>query len=213
MNLIKAETKFGDVWISADVHHQTDLSVIREIIDEDCYRVQKLHEEGFKPEVIFDVGCNHGIFSLVCGKLWPDAEIFAFEPQLSYLRHAMHNLPNSCAPVCLPIIGQPLNPSKELHEDQQRWCDRRHLDAQVLEHLCREKVTLLKLDCEGAETNIIRELHEYPAMPSMLHRFDVIAGEWHLQLARDFIRDILPKTHKLEINMEGDVNLFFARRK
>lgn len=206
-NLESHPTKFGDVWISADVHRESDLSVVREIIDEDCYRVQKLHAEGYQPDVILDVGCNHGIFSFVCGKLWPNARIFCFEPQLAYMRHAMHNLPDTAIPICLPVMGG--NTFPELHEDQRMWLESHQFyPANMLDSFTSGEV-LMKIDCEGSESNIIHTLW----LSKALGQFGIITGEWHFTTAKDCVVEFLRDSHHLEINEDGDINTFFARRK
>lgn len=209
MNLIQADTRYGKVWISADDHHVSDLSVIEEIFTRDAYRVQQLHSDGFNPEIIFDIGMNHGLFSFLCGKLWPDARIFAFEPQISYLRHGMLNLLDTVKPICLPVFGYGADFAGELHADQNFWKQSGQcLDTNAIVRMANESVNvLLKCDAEGAEANIFR------ALKPEIDLFDVVTGEWHFPRARDAVAESLEATHSVDITEEGECGHFFARLK
>lgn len=50
----------------------------KEIIKDDGYHLDKLHLSS-KP-IIVDAGANIGMFTFISSQLWPEAEIFAFEP-------------------------------------------------------------------------------------------------------------------------------------
>ena len=211
MNLIQHETKYGPVWISADIHNESDLSVVREIFTDDAYRVQKLHAEGFSPNIIFDCGCNHGLFSFICGKLWPGVPIICFEPQLAYLRQAILNLPDSAIPICLPVMGT-VAIEAEMHSDQRQWHEQgRFINGREVARLASmtPRSRLLKIDTEGSETNLISELFGIDA----LDMFDVLTGEWHREPAKEAIKRYLPLTHDLTIKERGECDTFFATRK
>lgn len=203
-------TPYGDILLSKDFE-KTDMATIDEIIARDCYRVIELKADGFTPKVILDVGAQHGVFTFLCGKLWPEARIYAFEPVLNYFRTLVLNCPNSAVPINLPVFGFPVSPSNELHEDQQWWRDSGDcLSADFLADragLPGSRSTLLKLDTEGAETNILR------ALSGGMDRFTVVTGEWHHSEAKEVVRRVLAGTHEVTINDGGDWNNFFARRK
>lgn len=50
----------------------------KEIIKDDGYRLDNLQLSS--TPTIIDAGANIGMFTLICSQLWPEAEIFAFEP-------------------------------------------------------------------------------------------------------------------------------------
>lgn len=212
VNLMSVPTKYGDVWIDRGVHHESDLSVVTEIMDRDAYHVQALAVEGYNPSTVLDVGMNHGIFSWLCGKLWPASRIISFEPQLEYMRQAMVNLPDNALPVCLPVLGCPNEEVNEIHEDQRRWRAENHFLCAI--DICQLSVSangnsLLKIDSEGSEMNLLREIKQINGFV----RFSVITGEWHFEKSREIVRECLRDDFSTEFTHEGECGHFFARRK
>jgi FkbM family methyltransferase len=130
-----------------------------------------LSNHGFS--CIFDVGANHGHWTLAASKIFKDAEIHAFEivPDTArMLREKVSNLPN----VFANEFG--------LHEDEQEvevyWDVDRSTISTTLENtslktdsrlLCRvisgdsymldqgiQRINLLKIDVEGAEDKVLK---------------------------------------------------------
>ena len=66
--------------------------------------------------------------------------------------------------------------------------------ASLLEETGITSIDLLKIDCEGSETNALREFHALGMMP----KIDRIVGEWHGNVARDAIPALLRDSHELE---------------
>ncbi len=88
-----------------------------------------------------------------------------------------------------------------------------HVGLSVEAFLSQNKIThidLLKLDCEGAETNILRECEAL----GFLKNIDMIRGEWHGELAKRELPRILADTHKVRLeSTESTAGRFFASRK
>lgn len=79
------------------------------------------------------------------------------------------------------------------------------LDTYGIKH-----IDLLKLDCEGAETNVLRECAEL----GFLQSIEMIRGEWHGELAKKELPGILSQTHKIRMeNTESPAGRFYASRK
>lgn len=57
-----------------------------EVVTEDTYKLKQLK---FVPDVIFDLGANVGVFSRFARELFPDARIFAVEPDPENYEHLM----------------------------------------------------------------------------------------------------------------------------
>lgn len=55
-----------------------------EVVTEDIYRVKKIK---FKPDIIFDLGANVGIFTRFCRSLFPEALIISVEPDEENFAH------------------------------------------------------------------------------------------------------------------------------
>jgi hypothetical protein len=66
-------------------------AVHHEVVEADCYRFRELHESGFRPRMIWDLGASWGVASAVMAHWWPDATIWAFEPQPERSRFAVAN--------------------------------------------------------------------------------------------------------------------------
>lgn len=55
-----------------------------EVVECDCYR---LKEMPFKPDLVFDIGANVGVFTRHVHSLYPEAKIVAVEPDPSNIAH------------------------------------------------------------------------------------------------------------------------------
>lgn len=127
------------------------------------------------PRTVFDVGANVGMFVLRIKKLYPDAEISAFEPVLSNFNRLQENLHGRMTDVTLhnfavsdkdgsaDIFLHPVNSgahslfSSQVGEDVEKETIQLR-DINPLISQTSAGVDLLKLDCEGAEFEIVMGL-------------------------------------------------------
>lgn len=143
-------------------------------------------------DVVLDVGANTGIFSIYLAQLHPEITIHAFEPVPATYRRLLANLEANGVTNVIPhnlavtADGRPL----ELHVD---WSNsgaatayltrpyangHEHIEvpsttlAQILEDYGIERVRLLKMDCEGAEYEILQDT-------AVLTAVDYLSGELH----------------------------------
>jgi len=59
------------LWVRGDQPwHSQDLKVLREVLDEDCYRLASIERKRRAPTVV-DIGCHIGGFMLACHRRWP----------------------------------------------------------------------------------------------------------------------------------------------
>lgn len=151
------------------------------------------HSQGliFQPgDVVVDIGAHVGVISTILGKFNPEIRIFAYEPLPQNYKALRKNLKrNGVTNVTafnkgvsadgLPIeIGlcdfntggtsqfyDPSRTSKVEKVETVTW-------SQILEENGIEKVKLLKIDCEGAEHQIL------PAID--LTQVSFLTGEFHL---------------------------------
>lgn len=198
------ETPRGSVVVASDFDLRTHTGTVHEIFDMDAYRVQELQGAGFKPARVIDVGAQNGVFTRLCALLWPEVEIMSFEPVLETFRCLALNATSRCTLYNLPVLGTCV-PRIEGNIDEERWFRENH----YFPALRLPPAQVLKLDCEGGEINILRDLHSQ----GRIKDFDIIVGEWHFGEAKNLIKAILPETHVLQIAEAGNWNLFFASKK
>ena len=214
--------------------------VIEEVIDRDCYGLKKLHEEGFVPKTIVDIGMHIGTFSLLCNHLWPDVRIIGLEVMrdehvcgpfaraiarsldanirghntITVLRKALIGFyGNDAAAV---VHAEDFGKTKPNLEDRIRMGTHRWADAISVEAFLRDQnltdIDLLKIDVESSEVNIFRE---FAAIDALKH-IGVIRGEWHFAIARQELQRLLTETHDVDITWTGpgeEWNLFAASRR
>jgi FkbM family methyltransferase len=128
-----------------------------------------IHRLGFQPEIIFDVGANVGQKSLYMLKLWPRADIHAFEPvgkTFQALRENVATYPrihpwkcalsdsSGTAEIFLDEKYSELSYMNRPRGAQSEVIERNTLDAFAAHHV--DHVDLLKIDTEGHEERVLR---------------------------------------------------------
>lgn len=187
--------KIEDIWGGAAS------GLIGEVITEDTYRIKELK---FTPTIIFDLGCNIGIFTQYVRSLFPDAFIVSVEPNEENFKWAKYFTPpddkilfinkaigigqiyhgltaaNGSGETYLSIMNG--YPQKEMDEavENNLGIERSEVETVMPDELINtftkegDKV-LVKIDCEGAE-NIIFS-HE-PSMEA-LRKCEYVCIEVH----------------------------------
>ena len=135
--------------------------------------------------VIVDVGANIGDFTMMISRLCPNGLIYAIEPIGAHADAvSMHALLNQCTNVKVLHLGLGASEGElEIHESGGQssvyWGEgkvqRARLTtlASVMAENSIDKIDLLKLDCEGAEWDII------PGAESVLPRIRQLCMEYH----------------------------------
>jgi FkbM family methyltransferase len=134
-----------------------------DIFLDDCYGLRKLNRD--KVKTILDIGAHAGFFSLFSRSLFPDAIIHCYEPNPEmgdYLRQQSLTGNFSFFPEAVGLKQGKIK--LEIHEDsvQTKSLESDSGDiAMVPFKECIERlgkpVDILKLDCEGAEWEILKE--------------------------------------------------------
>jgi FkbM family methyltransferase len=165
-----------------------DLAVIREILLDQEYRHDELHENA----VIFDVGANIGVASLYFHALYPQAKIYAFEPdpilfgrlqkhvqQFSNITPFQIALTDTDGEIEFysspdrPLSGSIIQRQKE----EKGYIVASNTLSGIMRQLGVSKIDLLKFDIEGGEYRLLSSREDR-------NRIQQMVGEVHLDLVR-----------------------------
>jgi FkbM family methyltransferase len=154
-----------------------------------------LIEKLLRPSDVFvDLGANEGYFSIMAAPLVPSGRVFAVEPQPALrevlLENVKSNLAGNVTVSTLAISDQSGEARLFLRSSINNMGSRLNVPFKVgfgselvqtctLADFCRElaidRARLLKVDCEGAEIQIINGSGDL----FFRHAFDVVALEYH----------------------------------
>lgn len=136
--------------------------------------------------LVVDVGANIGDFSVEAAKLCPKGRIVAVEPVAEFaamieINKLLNNVANiEVAQVALGSIDAEVDIQLAGNASSIHWQRRGGIQrvrqtslARLMEELGIEKIDLLKLDCEGAEWDIL------PNALEVLPRIEQICMEYH----------------------------------
>lgn len=207
---------------------QFERDIVDSVIKLDEYRLAQLHEQGFSPKTIVDIGGHIGSFSLFAKQFWPTAKVIVAEPlpvNYSRLCNLLSDFPG-VFPENAAIVGEPIKSdvvdvylsadgntagASTFRKNSGETIKARAMS--ICELLSKHRwpdVDLLKLDCEGEEGPILRDL----ARMGFLDCVDQIVGEWHELQNIPVIEEALRQTHSLELHQHAwPWGAFFARRR
>jgi FkbM family methyltransferase len=194
--------------------YKSDEDICGEVIGADCYRLRHIH--GLDPGIssVVDLGANIGAFSVFAHRLFPSAQIDAYEmhhaniPLLDRNVSGFATVHHACVTPLRPeeiviadsrkhgvLGGSYAFPTGQLDELRTDFYSATAHTGQVL---CFDElmaahghVDLLKLDIESAEDEILRS-------SATLRRVKWIVGEFHnIDHWVDAIDNVLPNHNKL----------------
>lgn len=156
-----------------------DAFIAVETVLDDCYGLARLRE----PRCILDVGAGLGDFALEAARRFPAARVVAFEPDPASLQLLRENASHNAAPLLalhgvaigtsstaqLALTGRRVQRSTRPSAATSLAVEMRPLAAFV-----SERVDLLKIDCEGAERDVLASLDA-----AAWAQIDAIALEYH----------------------------------
>jgi FkbM family methyltransferase len=176
-----------------------DIAIIRENVEEDVYRLLGLKAQGFEPKTVVDVGACIGTFTKFAHSLWPHAEYHCFEPNPRSFELLKLNCPFA---TCYNLaVGDPKNTiltdgvgatgggyvttegefeTAKAKADGFIYSVLGEVETISFEAFVDDAgfgtIDLLKLDCEGGEWPIIREL-----TPKTARKIKKLVGEYHIE--------------------------------
>lgn len=194
-NLITRGEKYGD-W-----------NVIEEVIQGDCYEIANM-QNAEPVKTIVDVGAHIGCFSMMAYKRFPDATVYSFEPNKRSFELLRINAPfalafngavyYSDAPILLTdgegatgggfvaekevtdaLMAENQKTDSFIYTVMQDTIEKITIEKIIADNAI-EQIDLLKLDCEGSEMNIFRNISKEAA-----NKVRRIVGEYHLCMTSD----------------------------
>jgi FkbM family methyltransferase len=153
-------------------------SCYSEVIVEDCYGIFRYAKRAH-PRLIVDIGANIGVFSKLCSALFPEADIYAYEPNPGALTWLRQNADGTRIRVVPVAVGETSGVVR-LDTSCDSAIGRIKNDGDLLvgciaasEVAEGRDIDLLKIDSEGSEWSILRD-------PSLLGRARELCLEYHL---------------------------------
>lgn len=193
----------------------TDMEVVEELIERDCYGIKRLISCGGYKTTIIDIGAHIGVFSILCARVYHATQIIAIEPfpenwqlfTLNTLPYAnIHGINAAIVPS-----GSTRAPylSTQWHEAANRVEYNDGIPVlgitvlDVLKLIDSDNDIILKTDCEGMELTILKEL--LPVKKPIM-----IVGEWHNN--KDAVMELLAKDYNVigKDSKSGETGLFSA---
>jgi len=230
----EAETKlFGKTFALADA--PSFFSMYDEIIKKEAYTFKT----NAKNPYIIDCGANIGLSVIFFKRLYPNAEIIAFEPDEKIANILQKNM-NSFACSNVKIVRKALSDKEDVEIDffsegadggrisvSGDMSNRKVSTTRLLPYLNKE-VDMLKIDIEGAETSVIEDCAEklknvknlfveYHSMVSERQTLDRLLSILHKTGFRYYIHSIgaLPRRPFIEkrnyAGMDMQLNIYACR--
>ena len=152
-----------------------------DIMLDDCYGLERLPDD---VATVVDVGCHAGLFSIAARRRWPRASIHAYEPNQALREHWSAHASQADFSVFPEAVGfsagfVSLVPGEDsVHtrtgENGQGEVPRIAF-AEALARL-GERIDVVKLDCEGAEWEILQDAESWRGVRFLTMEFHLWAG-------------------------------------
>lgn len=152
-----------------------------EVVTEDTYSLLKYSAQ-HKPNTVVDIGANIGVFSKVCSLLFPNAEIYAYEPNpeaLFFLRRNAEGTRINVCPYGVQNIGGRANFGASGDSTIGRVMEEGELSIECIaaaDVADGRPIDLLKMDCEGSEWSILHDTSLLKRAKSMVMEFHLYDG-------------------------------------
>lgn len=217
-------TPFGELTLNVPIW-KGNKEVVDEVINEDCYRLGALKQDGVDLRYVIDVGAHIGTFAALVRLGWPNAKLLCFEPDPETAKVCSGNVPG--ANVVTAAVrydnrnelfvseyksgSMIYDPTVNFDDDIPNKYRRVKVPTMTLDSYITSQVDLLKLDCEGSEIDILSSLPR-KCIPHVKR----IVGEYHHISGYRFIEQIInmrfPHLHPMcwENDQNKTIGMFAA---
>jgi FkbM family methyltransferase len=161
-----------------------DLLILKETLFDDAYRLRRLPDE---PRLIVDVGAGFGDFTVLAASMFPRASVVACEPnpqafallERNVRENRLANVDARCVAVGTAADYELVRPRWSVETSRQLTKGSRFtaVGVRLDELIGRRDAQLVKIDCEGAELDVLESLGD------AIGQVDCIAAEYHSHLA------------------------------
>jgi len=141
-----------------------------------------------KKDVVVDIGAHIGVFSIYAALKATQGKIYAYEPIPENFRLLNHNIKlnnlNNIIPFNLGVSNSKgrkkfyltdSSTTPSLFGQEDRWCSVKVIGLKdIFENNGLKKINFLKIDCEGAEYDIL-----FSTTKKYLDKIDKVALEYH----------------------------------
>ena len=210
------------------IHDFRALRVLEGVLLLDEYRLYQWYENDRNPAYIVDVGGHYGSFTVMAKTLWPSCKVLAYEPSAinaNKFRGYTARF-NDVSLIETAAVGRYRDTQipffifdeedyvntilKPYNGECREVLVKSSFLVQDLNSLGRHDISILKLDCEGVELELLQDLKDDNYLP----KIEFIVGEWHVQSQLTQLKELLSLTHKTEfINEHLQNGGFFAWKK
>jgi FkbM family methyltransferase len=222
------------------VARRWDEEIARAILEGDEYELDPLRAAGHRLRTVLDIGGHIGAFTRKVKRYWPDARVIAAEPDPDSAALFYRNTAGVPGISIYPgaVLGRPNVSEVLLRQSGRANTDRNAAASQVAEVVAplagnfppappttvvegrdvidlldrhgNPEIDLLKLDCEGADGEILERL----AATGRMRRIGWLRGEWHYVANIPRIEAALAPTHVFNLQRgEAPWGAFIAHRK
>ena len=200
-------------------NNHSDMEIFREVLIDKVYYVSL----DFNPRFILDCGANIGLSSIYFKKLFPDSFIVAVEPDSMNYALAEHNLSYYYPSIsCIRAAVWHTNARVMIHNPEGaswgfmvRECntnDKNGIDtvtlSEILKRYDRESIDILKMDIEGAESELFSENFE-----AWLPKCKVILIELHDDIKEGCSRSFFNALSNYDFSISIKNDLVYCIRK
>ena len=177
--------------------NRLDLFTLEEIFEKGIYNIKSI-----KPRIIFDIGSNIGLFSIFISQKYPKAQIYAFEPNPSVFKVLKRNIEiNKITQAHIYNAAIAKNSGRRLFYENKMTpasgffktgeiIGKKYVKtftlAEIFIQYGIKSCDLLKIDCEGAEYEILMNLNK-----TLLKKIKNIIVEYHDSLTNYSYRDLV----------------------
>lgn len=209
------------------ISHYLDALTVKEIFVENDYHINLKN-----PKTIIDIGANIGAFSILQSKKYPGAKIFSFEPSKKTFTLIKYNTKiNNCSNINLYNFGiwkkriktffysNKASGLSSLFKKAGR--EGAHRETVKMDTLAKvflknkiKSCDLVKMDCEGAEYEIILNLP--PWLLAKVKNFaieyhDSLTEHTHIELV-EFLTKTGFKIKSKKHPLENNIGIIYAKR-